>query len=113
MSAPWKTTRGNATYPVFCAWCLPAETIIGYSEAEHSHGICQTCAVRMEHGAASPSLVHAAEALWNLHRRRYGLPEIEWAEISESDRRLAREAASRAVEQLKSMTPDFEQQVRR
>jgi len=37
-------TQPEKVYPVVCAWC---GKIVGYSELDHSHGICQSCSDKL------------------------------------------------------------------
>ena len=37
-------SRPEVKYPILCAWCRKP---IGWSRAEHSHGICEECSKRL------------------------------------------------------------------
>jgi hypothetical protein len=36
--------KAERLYNVICAWC---RRVVGYSEVEHSHGICPDCAKKL------------------------------------------------------------------
>lgn len=38
-----EVTKNNYSYPVYCAWCLPNLTLVGWSPVQNSHGICKFC----------------------------------------------------------------------